>query len=249
MNYIVFDLEFNQAWDSDKAHRHLNLKCPFEIIQIGAVKLDQDFSTVSSFNSLIKPVVYTTLHPFVKQITNIKEEDLKSARHFEEVYKSFIEILDFNSVLCVWGMADIKELLRNAQYHELDISKVPKEYINVQRYASKYLHCNKGSNVGLRNAVEIMNIPSNDKFHDALNDAYYTAEIFKQIYNENIKPVIYEPERKRRSMKTVGKTKLDIDRLMRQFEKMYNRPMTEEEQSIIKLAYLMGKTNQFQSNK
>ena len=69
MNFIVFDLEFNQAWNSEEG-RSLNLKCPFEIIQIGALKLDEKLQVTSSFNRLVKPEVYTSLHPFVKQIRN-----------------------------------------------------------------------------------------------------------------------------------------------------------------------------------
>jgi len=38
---------------------------------------------------------------------------------------------------------------------------------------------------------------------------------------------------------------IDVDALIYQFEKMYSREMTEEEKSIIILAYKMGKTNQF----
>jgi hypothetical protein len=32
---------------------------------------------------------------------------------------------------------------------------------------------------------------------------------------------------------------------MLQFEKMYSRALTKEEQGMVKLAYQMGKTNQF----
>ncbi len=41
--------------------------------------------------------------------------------------------------------------------------------------------------------------------------------------------------------------KIDFVSLIKQFEKMFNREMTKEEKSIIKLAYIMGKTNQFQT--
>ncbi len=249
MNYIVFDLEFNQAWDSEEGHSHLNLKCPFEIIQMGVLQLDEKFQVISSLNRLIKPEVYTTLHPFVKQISGIKIEDLTSAKSFIEIYREFTALIDDESILCVWGIADIKELLRNAQYHNLDISIIPKEYINIQRYASKYLHCNKGSDVGLRNAVEIMDIPIDSRFHDAFSDACYTAEVFKGIYSENIKTALYQPDKEKKPQRSNERSRLDTVKLIKQFEKMYDREMTEEEQSIIKLAYVMGRTNQFQSIK
>ena len=42
MNYIVLDLEFNQAFPFKSGKKvEPNPECPFEIIQIGAVKLNE----------------------------------------------------------------------------------------------------------------------------------------------------------------------------------------------------------------
>lgn len=246
MNFLIFDLEFNQAGETEENQDVLISKCPMEIIQIGALKLNEKFQTISSFSSLVKPEVYRNLQPFVEFITGIDKKDLSAAKPFDEVYKEFVEMIDDTSILCVWGMADIKELFRNAQYYNLDTAKIPKVYINVQKYASQYLHCSKRSLVGLRNAVEILKIPIKSRFHDAYWDAYYTSEIFKYIYNDNIKVDIYQPDKAKNQRQSHKKTRLDTDRLIKQFEKMYDREMTEEEKAMIKLAYLMGRTSQFQ---
>ncbi len=247
MNYIVFDLEFNQAWDFEENKSSMNIKCPFEIIQIGALKLDEKFQIISTFDKLVKPELYTCVHPFVKRITCIPIENLSSAKPFKEIYKEFIQFIGNENIFCIWGITDMKELLRNIKYHKLDSSIVPKEYINIQQYASRYLNCPKGTNVGLRNAVELLNIPLGRKFHDAFNDACYTNEIFLRIYTPDVKPALYHSNSESRLTGTNRKTKLDTLKLIKQFEKMYNRQMTEEEQLIIKLAYMMGRTNQFQS--
>ena len=55
--------------------------------------------------------------------------------------------------------------------------------------------------------------------------------------------MIYIPAPPRRISRP--KEKIDTFSLINQFEKMYNREMSEEEKSIIKLAYMMGKTKQF----
>ncbi|MCY6372138.1 3'-5' exonuclease [Clostridium ganghwense] len=249
MNYIIFDLEFNQGYNSIKRNKNaITPKCPFEIIQIGAVKLDENFETISTLDRLIKPEIYNKIHHFVKEITGITMEQLNKGKPFNEIYKELIEFVkNDRSILCVWGMGDMKELFRNIQYHELDTSLIPKEYINIQSYASKYLKCPKGTNIGLRNAVELLHIPIKNQFHDAFNDAYYTAEIFKKIYNEKIIPKIYNLNKHMRvNRQNNGKTKIDTYKLIKQFEKMFDREMTIEEKSIIKLAYMMGKTNQFE---
>ena len=54
MNYIVFDLEWNQAADL-KTRRENRLL--FEIIEIGAIKLNEKKELLGDFHELIKPQV------------------------------------------------------------------------------------------------------------------------------------------------------------------------------------------------
>ena len=249
MNYIVFDLEFNQGYNFTKEPKNVtNPKCPFEIIQIGALKLNSKFETIAVLDILIKPEIYTELNPFVRELTGLTIEDLDRGKSFKEMYEEFLKFIEnHGSILCVWGVADIKELFRNIEYHELDATMVPTEYINIQSYASKKLNCEKGINIGLGTASQLLNISIENKLHDAFNDAYYTVEIFKKIYNKKIRPSIYNPYKNTRLNKSATqKHKVDTYNLIKQFEKMFKREMTDEEQSIIKLAYIMGKTNQFQ---
>ncbi|MCJ7688749.1 MAG: exonuclease domain-containing protein [Clostridiaceae bacterium] len=249
MNYIIFDLEFNQSYNfENETENIINPKCPFEIIQIGAIKLNKDFKKIGFLDILVKPEIYTRLNPFVQKLTGLTMEELDSGKSFKEMYKELAEFIQSDSsVLCVWGVADIKELFRNIEYYELDTSLTPLEYINIQSYACKYLNCKKGINIGLGNAATLLDIPLEGQFHNALNDAYYTAEVFKKIYISEIKPKVYNPY-KHTSLNRYNnqKYKTDFLSLMDQFEKMFKREITKEEKSIIKLAYIMGKTNQFQ---
>ena len=67
MNYIVFDLEWNQCpYGKEQENRRL----PFEILEIGAVKLDENKNMVDSFQEVIKPaaVSYTHLDVYKRQI-------------------------------------------------------------------------------------------------------------------------------------------------------------------------------------
>ncbi len=249
MDYIIFDLEFNQGYNYTKDTKNItNPKCPFEIIQIGAIKLTDNFETIGTLDVLIKPEIYTIINPFVKELTGITMDELDSGKPFKEMYKQLSEFINADSsILCVWGLADIKELFRNIEYHELDTLIVPTAYINIQSYASKELNCQKGINIGLGNAAELLGIPIENAFHNAYNDAFYTAEVFKKIYSSEIKTRIYNPHKNTRVTRPDAKNyKLDTCNLMKQFEKMFKREMTDEEKSIINLAYIMGKTNQFQ---
>ena len=75
MNYIVFDLEWNQCpYGKGKE----NPKLPFEIIEIGAVKMDGERNVLGTFHRIVKPVVYQHLHHRTREVVGLTEEDLQN---------------------------------------------------------------------------------------------------------------------------------------------------------------------------
>lgn len=245
MYYIVLDLEFNQYFPSLQNPDFQRRRSVFEIIQIGAIKLDMDLNIMGTFNQYIKPIIYSEVSPFITELTGITTEQLMDEKEFPKVYEEFIRFIkDKESILCTWGMSDIRELFRNADYHKIDNQFLPRSYINLQPYASKFLGFSTKKLLKLEYVVKILNIDTRYNFHNAMNDAYYTAKIFKKLHNLSMEPKLYDPNYvKPRPIKR--KISVDFDGLIQQFEKMYARDLTDEEQKIIKLAYLMGKTSQF----
>ncbi|NLO10248.1 MAG: exonuclease domain-containing protein [Clostridiales bacterium] len=251
MYYIVFDLEFNQDPDSlvDSSLKpefpEKKGKYPFEIIQLGAVKLDVDFNRVGTFSRLVKPSIYSRISEFVTELTGITNDSLDSEQTFSQVYKEFLEFVNEPEiVLCVWGMTDMKELIRNAVYHKLDEKLLPNRYINIQPQASVHLGMPKKKPLGLKYCVEALEIEVSYLFHDALNDALYTAEVFKKVYTAEVKPRRYDQAVALKSIRPAKMT-LDFPMLISQLEKMFSKEMSTEEKEIIRLAYHMGKTGQF----
>lgn len=249
MNYIIFDLEYNQVCPPATEEITANAsKCPFEIIQIGAVKLDSSFKTISIFDYLVKPTIYKTMNPFVSKLTRITMEQLETEQKFNEVISAFIDFIGTeDTVLCVWGMSDMKELFRNLNFHQIDDEHIPKRYINLQPYVAMFLDLPKGIHLSLRNSLDFLNIPFEEPLHDAYNDAYYTAEILKKIYSDAMEAELYIPNFIHiNNIVRPKKKHTDTQKLIQQFKKMFEREMTLEEEAIIKLAYVMGKTCQFE---
>ena len=251
MNYIVFDLEFNQGYKYKRKNKsRINPKCRFEIIQIGALKLDENLQTIGRFNKLVKPKVYNCLHHFIAEMTDITAEKLEDANPFNKVYREFVEFIGEDSILCTWGVADMRELVRNINFHKLDLSLLSHDYIDLQRLASEYFKTRNGNSIGLKNAVEALDLPLDSQFHDAFNDAYYTTEVFKKIYTEDISPITYNMNEDLIGAKpriNKDKVKIHTTKLINQFEKMFEREMTEDEKKMIRLSYNMGRTRQFES--
>ena len=247
MEYIIFDLEFNQGFDKKLNKTVSNERCPFEIIQFGAIKLDSNLNMIGTFNEYIKPEIYKDIHPFIQRMTNITKNDVENAKSFSQVFKEFKKFISSNkTVFGVWGTGDLKELYRNINYYNLPSKALPKSYINIQDYASKYFNNPSGKSIGLQNAISILGLNQDKSYHDALNDAYYTAQVFIKINNPSIvtDSYIYTSIKPSQSNRKVKK-EVDYEKLFNEFEKILSRKITKEEKKIIDLAYKMGKSSQF----
>jgi inhibitor of KinA sporulation pathway (predicted exonuclease) len=247
MHYIVFDQEFNQDYSLVNTRPEKGAPCPFEIIQIGAIKLDADLKPIATFGRYIKPIIYAKISPFITELTGITTKHVEQEEHFPVVYDAFIDFIGGrDAIFCAWGKTDMKELYRNVSYHQLNDKLLPKQFINVQPYASLHFGLPQNHLLKLQSTVEALEIPITFPFHDALHDAHYTAEVFKKIYSPSMQTVIYDPIYINTTASfRKSKRAINFEALYGQFEKMYNRPLTEEELGMIKLAYQMGKTNQF----
>lgn len=242
MNYIVLDLEFNQPFHFKTGFQTtLHPDCPFEIIQIGAVKLNKEFAVLDKFNILIKPVIYPRIHPYVEKITNLTYEQLKNGTKFTKAYHSFIKFIGKeDAIFCTWGNDDIKSLFKNILFYNLDATKICNQFINVQKLASKYLKYEPGQAIGLKNAITELNLKIEQPFHDALNDAIYTAKVFQIVCPKECKTEICQI-----SELSSKKSFLYMKGLVEYFEKTLDRKLTTEEKIIIKKAYKFGKANAF----
>ena len=245
MNYIVLDLEFNQAFPFKSGKKvEPNPECPFEIIQIGAVKLNERFEQLDSFNCMISPQIYPRLHPFVEKITGIRPKMLTGQPHFPEAYQAFLTFIGKEpAILCAWGGDDIKSLYRNILYYNLDADAMTNQFLNVQPFAAEYLHHETGKAIGLKNAVEALELPQEETFHNALNDATYTAKIFAITHPEHIQPDTFQPltmlTKKPKRLRT------NVKSLFLHIEERLERPLTEEEKALVKLAYMLGRNHTF----
>lgn len=183
MNYIVLDLEWNQS--SDKFDRECGL--PFEIVEIGAVKLNRKLEIVDQFEQIIKPQIYTTIHYMTTKIIHMEKEELDKGRPFPEVMSEFLKWCGRDYIFCIWGTLDLTELQRNMCYYSMDeISKGPLKYYDIQKFFSLAYEDGKIRRA-LEFGVDYLNIEKDIPFHRAYSDAYYTAKVFKIINDSHPK--------------------------------------------------------------
>lgn len=187
MNYIVLDLEWNQPIHTDSKSNEITKSkyMLFEIIEVGAVKLDENLNEIDRFNKLIKPVLHKKINPIISNITGIKERDLSKEKKFPAVFEEFINWCGEDYIMCTFGNQDIYELEINMQYHNINIPwKYPLKYIDVQRIFSI-----ENDEINEQRSLEMvcmfMGVSGKNAYHRALSDAIYTAEIMKKMNRNN----------------------------------------------------------------
>ena len=178
MNYIVIDLEWNQSpYGKGTEVKQI----PFEIIEIGAVKLNENREVLSSFSRLIKPQIYNEIHSITKEIIHIDINDLVKEELFQNVIKEFFIWCGSDYRFATWGNMDLIELQRNLDYYGIKgfIDK-PIPFYDVQKLFALCYYQDRTPRT-LEFAVDVVKLSKNEEFHRAYVDAKYTAEIFKML--------------------------------------------------------------------
>ena len=182
MNYIVLDLEWNQA--AYKVDEEEGV--PFEIIEIGAVKLNKNAEQVGEYSKLIRPQVYPFLVRKTREITGLSDKDLEEQGvYFEDVFEEFMDWCGKDFIFCVWGSTDLIQLQRNMAFFKLKNPwKYPLKYLDVQKMYA--LQMNEGkTRRTLENVIDTYEIPKDRPFHRAVDDAAYTAMVLKRLDRKN----------------------------------------------------------------
>ena len=181
MQYVVMDLEWNNTYAKKRAG-FIN-----EIIEIGAVKLDENLNTVDTFSCIIRSQIGRKLRGSVKKLTNLTNDDISSGMPFTKAFSVFRKWIGTNeTVVLTWGDSDIRVLIENYSYLN-GIRTIPflNYYCDLQRYFQKNRSEHPDQQTGLINAAQAVGIdPELYTHHRALGDSLLTADIFEIIYNE-----------------------------------------------------------------
>ncbi len=178
MNYIILDMEWNQAFDHTKV-----VQSPVilhgEVIQIGAVKVDEDFNLVDTLKINIAPKYYKKMNRRVQKITGITNEQLANGEKFPQAIARFKEWCGEEFRFITWGFDDVAMLADNLTLHGLDNSW-GSGYINLQLIYRDQVD-NERTQWALSDAVERLQIPLDAQVHDAMNDAWFTYEVCRRL--------------------------------------------------------------------
>lgn len=174
MNYVVVDLEWNQAMSSKSSvFNKLPIHLRGEIIEIGAVKLNEDMSLGEEFTIDVKPVYFKRMHYKVKKLTGFDKERLAHGVSFTEALDIFRAWCGDGVTFLTWGCDDKGIMEQNIIIHDLDWDWID-GWINLQLIYNLQTGGDKNQK-SLASAMEHFGIEQTRVAHDALGDAYNTA--------------------------------------------------------------------------
>lgn len=180
MKYIIMDLEWN---GSNTQLGYFN-----EIIEIGAVALDDNMAISGEFQAFVKPKVTKRLSGRIQELTHISNSDLKSAGGFVSVYSRLKEWIGAGeNCMMSWGNADIIVLYENLKYYDmLDEIYVIKNYCDAQLMCQKAVGISLTKQVGLSAFAELAGVDiGNDLLHRAINDSRLTAKCVAKVFRSD----------------------------------------------------------------
>lgn len=183
MKYIVVDLEMNSL---AKEYKEERAQCGMEIIEIGAVVLDEQYQEVDSFKTLVKPQFNDEINPYYERLTGISTVMVATAPVFEEALKlfcSWCNSINDDIQIYQWSETDMAQIIC-----EINLKKIVLEKKN-QMLLSGWLDFQKefGEKLNLSNAISLKNavmyagIEFEGAEHDALDDARNTATLLKIV--------------------------------------------------------------------
>lgn len=178
MNYVIFDLEWNQPMDA--ASTVLDpVYLPGEIVQIGAVKTDSECNILDRFQLLIRPVFYPKMHHRIAALTGIYDRQLQQeGLPFQEALRSFLDWCGEDFLFLNWSESDMIALVQNMLAHGMDTGELA-PFADAQRIFSREVF-RTDRRISLEEAMKAMK-EQGDRAHDALHDAENTAKICRRM--------------------------------------------------------------------
>ena len=176
MNYLVVDFEFTFY------KRPVGRPRAFfaEIIEIGAVKLDESLKECGKLQNFVKPHFFPKHAKDAMDFCMITDADMKKAITFPAMLEKMSAMYEVGNTLFVaWGDSDYKVLAEGCSRHKLDNPVLQTDYLDL---AEAYkLWRGEENTPGLKAAITEMEVTADGLAHTAFDDAYNTGKVLAKM--------------------------------------------------------------------
>lgn len=186
MKHIVVDLEMNPVKKGTEERRISRN----EVIEIGAVMLDENLNQIAEFRTYVKPQYNDGITKQIERLTGITDAMVSSAPDFNKALRMFTNwCLGTNEEVVIHAWSDndyiqiCKEIeLKHYEKSEAEAAILDTPWDDFQHKFDKKLGFERC--VGLGDALGMAGIIFDGREHDALDDARNTAELL-HVFSDN----------------------------------------------------------------
>jgi inhibitor of KinA sporulation pathway (predicted exonuclease) len=179
--YVVIDLEMCSV---SKSIKRDIFNCRNELIQIGAVVVDESLKITDRFMTYVSPV-FGTVDAYIENLTGITKQDVRTAPKAKEALEMFFNWMPEDAVMVSWSENDEYQIRKEAEAKGIVIEGMENRLVNwidcQKTFAQKM---NNERNYKLSEALILADIDYDEGEHDALVDAKNTAQLFIKMERE-----------------------------------------------------------------
>ena len=185
MKYIIVDLEMNSVNKKYKEERDI---CNMEIIEIGAVVMDESLLVIGEFKTFVKPQFSDVIYKKYENLTGINTQMVCHAPTFVTAYEHFVdgcESYEDDYEIYSWSDTDYNQIVAEMAlkgYNNEEKKEPLKHWFDFQKEYTEKLGLERI--MSLDKALDYAGLPFEGRMHDALCDAKNTAELFSIIRDE-----------------------------------------------------------------
>lgn len=177
VRYAVLDLEMCNVPRKSRKERNVN-----EIIEIGAVLLDEDYNCVDEFKTFVSPDE-GVVDEYIHDLTGISQKDLEGAPDIRTALEMLSSWIPQETVVITWSDSDERQIRSETERKGIcGLCGFLEGCIDCQADFSRRMETRKIYN--LKEALIISGIEYDEDIHDALVDARNTAMLFTKMKKE-----------------------------------------------------------------
>lgn len=192
MKHVVVDLEMNPV---SREFREVRRKLNEEVIEIGAVRLDENFQQEAEFQCYVKPE-YGPIKKHITSLTGITQAMVADKKTYAACFQDFVDwVGEEETKIYSWSMSDIKQLRSECRYKlpDFDIEWLNARWVDLQQKFDDRLGLH--NSLALKHALGAMDHKFEGTQHTALADAINTSAILTLMqddakFKETMKPVL-----------------------------------------------------------
>lgn len=178
---VVIDVEMCVV---QKGYKRRDFPYEHEIIQIGAVMMDESYEMMGDFTTYVHPQ-YGKIDHFIHSLTGISEKDIQQAPPLEGALRNMLGWIAGRDVTFYsWSVTDYKQISREIRAKEMNEEEMSMfldqtHWIDYQPVAGQRF--DKRWRLALEDALMLAEVDPEGKQHDGLVDARNTARLIAKM--------------------------------------------------------------------